>query len=122
MAGLGLHHVLVAIPAGSEGALREFYEGVVGLAEIPKPPLLAARGGVWFRVGDGQELHCGVESDFAPARKAHPCLVVDDLDDLAGRVAARGGEVTWAEEIPGVRRFHTFDPVGNRIEFQGPRD
>ncbi|HHU08676.1 MAG TPA: glyoxalase [Intrasporangiaceae bacterium] len=120
MAALGLHHVLIAAPAGSEDALRGFYGDLVGLVEIPKPPLLAARGGVWFQVGD-QELHCGVESEFVPARKAHPCLVVDDLDALAGRVAASGGKVTWADEIPGVRRFHTNDPVGNRVEFQAAR-
>ena len=104
--------------------MREFYGGVVGLAEIPKPPRLARRGGVWFAVGD-QELHCGVEGDdsggFAPARKAHPCIVVDDLDGLARDVAERGGPVAWADEIPDVRRFHTSDPVGNRVEFQAAR-
>lgn len=121
MTALGLHHALVAAPAGSEDVLREFYTGVVGLPEIPKPPLLAERGGVWLRVGE-HELHCGIEADSRPARKAHPCLVVDDLDALADGVLARGGQVGWAEEIPGGRRFHTSDPVGNRIEFQAVRD
>ncbi|KAB7743503.1 glyoxalase [Nostocoides sp. F2B08] len=124
MAAVGLHHVLIACPAGSEDLMREFYSGVVGLREIPKPPQLAARGGVWFAVGQ-QELHCGVQGEdgggFVPARKAHPCLVVDDLDALAAAVADRGGEVVWADEIPGVRRFHTSDPVGNRVEFQAQR-
>jgi len=80
-------------------------------------------------VGD-QELHCGVEgggvegdvgSGFVPARKAHPCLVVDDLDALATAVTEWGGEVVRADDIPGVRRFHTSDPVGNRVEFQAQR-
>ena len=35
--------------------------------------------------------------------------------------ADRGGELVWADEIPGVRRFHTSDPVGNRVEFQAQR-
>ena len=46
-----LHHVQVACPAGSEDALRAFYGGVLGMSEVAKPPVLAARGGVWFRSG-----------------------------------------------------------------------
>ena len=113
----GLHHVQVSCPAGSEDRLREFYGGVVGLPELPKPPALATRGGVWFRVG-AQELHCGVEDGFRPAAKAHPAFAVDDLDSLAAEVARSGREVVWDGAIPGVRRFHTTDPVGNRVEFQ----
>ena len=33
-------------------------------------------------------------------------------------VAGAGGEVRWNHEVPGVQRFHTDDPVGNRVEFQ----
>ena len=83
MTVLGLHHVQIACPAGAEDDLRAFYGGLLGLPEIPKPPALAVRGGVWFRVGP-QELHCGVEAGFAPAKKAHPCLLVDDLEAIAG--------------------------------------
>ncbi|SFJ85108.1 hypothetical protein SAMN05216275_11344 [Streptosporangium canum] len=70
-----LHHIQLACPPGSEPVLREFYAGVLGLAEIPKPPVLAARGGCWFR-GHDIELHLGVETDFRPARKAHPGILV----------------------------------------------
>jgi catechol 2,3-dioxygenase-like lactoylglutathione lyase family enzyme len=114
----GLDHVQVSCPAGSEDRLREFYVGVLGLAEIPKPPALAARGGVWFR-GGSCEIHCGVEADFRPAAKAHPALAVADperLDELAGRCAAAGHPVTWSDDIPGIRRFHVADAVGNRVE------
>ncbi len=113
----GLHHVQVSCPAGAEDELRGFYAGVLGMAEVPKPPVLAARGGVWFRSGRA-EVHCGVEEDFRPARKAHPCLLVTDVDAVAEAVAAAGGQVRWDDNIPGVRRFHTDDPVGNRIELQ----
>jgi predicted enzyme related to lactoylglutathione lyase len=112
-----LHHVQVSCPVGSEDALRGFYGGVLGLVETAKPPALAARGGVWFR-GAGWELHCGVEEAFAPARKAHPGLAVRDVDAVAGRVRAAGLPVRWDEQIPGLRRFHTDDPVGNRVELQ----
>lgn len=114
---IGLHHVQIACPPGSEDALREFYAGVLGLPEIPKPPRLAVRGGCWFRLGP-QELHCGVEEGFAPARKAHPCLLVDDVDRFAQAVQAAGRTVRWNDEISGVRRFHTDDPAGNRVEIQ----
>lgn len=117
MAVVGLHHVQLACPAGAEDVLRAFYGGLLGLPEIAKPPMLAARGGVWFRVGP-QELHCGVEEGFVPARKAHPAFAVDDVDALAEAVAGAGAEVHWDANIPGVRRFHTLDPVGNRVEFQ----
>lgn len=114
----GLHHVQIACPAGSEDRLRGFYNGVLGLPELPKPPVLAARGGCWFAVGAAHELHCGVEESFVPARKAHPCLLVADVDVAATAVAAAGGAVRWDDAIPGVRRFHTDDPVGNRVEIQ----
>ena len=86
---IGIDHVQVAAPPGCEDEARAFYGGLLGLEELPKPEALAARGGCWFRAG-AQELHVGVEEPFAPARKAHPGLVVDDLDALA-RAAARGG-------------------------------
>jgi catechol 2,3-dioxygenase-like lactoylglutathione lyase family enzyme len=117
MAIVGLHHVQVSCPAGSEDRLRAFYVDVLGMSEVPKPPALAARGGAWFRAGSC-EIHCGVEDPFAPARKAHPGVAVSDVDALAGRVAAAGAPVRWDDNLPGVRRFHTDDPVGNRLEFQ----
>lgn len=114
-----IHHVQLACPPGSEDASRQFYSGVLGLTEVPKPAALAARGGAWFR-GDGIELHLGVEHDFRPALKAHPGLLVDDLDAVAAAVEAAGHPVTWSDELPGIRRFHTADPHGNRLEFLSP--
>lgn len=110
-----LDHVQVSCPPGSDEAMREFYVGVLGMVEEPKPPLLAGRGGCWFRGGEAV-IHTGVEADFRPARKAHPALVVDDLQALAASLAAAGHEVRWDESIQGVRRLHTDDPVGNRLE------
>jgi catechol 2,3-dioxygenase-like lactoylglutathione lyase family enzyme len=128
-----IHHVQLACPPGSEDALRAFYGGVLGLAEKPKPPVLAARGGCWFVAVDERtgtvdiELHLGVEADFRPARKAHPGLLwpdlpgLPDLSELAERLAAAGYPVEWSDELPGYRRFHTADPHGNRLEFLTPR-
>jgi catechol 2,3-dioxygenase-like lactoylglutathione lyase family enzyme len=115
--GFGLHHVLLAIPAGSEDRCRAFYVDVLGLVELPKPPALAARGGLWVR-GDGLELHLGVEADFRPARKAHPGIRVQDLDGLAEHLTGAGTAVVWDNEnFPGHRRCYADDPVGNRLEF-----
>jgi len=110
-----LHHVQVACPAGSEGAVRDFYGRLLGLHEVEKPPELAKRGGVWFR-GESYELHVGVETPFAPAAKAHPAFLVDDLDDLARRFADAGYDVAWDSNFPAYRRFHLADPNGNRVE------
>lgn len=114
----GLDHVQVSCPLGSEDRLRGFYVEVLGMVEIAKPVALVGRGGVWFR-GGACELHCGVEPDYHPARKAHPGIAVGTtagLEELAERCAAAGCEVTWSDDIPGVRRFHVADPVGNRLE------
>ena len=116
----GLHHVQLACPAGSEDALRAFYVDLLGMVEIAKPPVLAARGGAWFRSGTA-ELHLGVEEPFAPARKAHPGLVVRDLDALSTRLAAAGAPVQEDPHFPGFRRIYTADPVGNRIELLEPQ-
>lgn len=114
----GLDHVQVAIPVGSETTAREYYGGVLGMQEIPKPPALARRGGCWFASGSAV-LHLGVEDPFVPAKKAHPAFLVTDLDALATTLQQGGATITPSDgELPGIRRFHTFDPFGNRLEFQ----
>jgi catechol 2,3-dioxygenase-like lactoylglutathione lyase family enzyme len=115
-----IHHVQLACPAGSEQRLRDFFVGVLGFEELPKPPVLAARGGCWFR-GHGIELHLGVEADFRPALKAHPGLLVDGLDDWASRLVAAGYPTEFDDDFPGMRRFYSADPHGNRLEFLEPR-
>jgi len=112
---LGLDHVQIAAPPGCEDDARRFYGGLLGMREVPKPEALRARGGVWFACGQ-HELHVGVERDFSPARKAHPGLVSDDAETVALRLVEAGCDVTWDENIPGVRRFYTEDPFGNRLE------
>jgi catechol 2,3-dioxygenase-like lactoylglutathione lyase family enzyme len=98
-----LHHVQVSCPRGGEDAARRFYAAGLGLAEVTKPPALAGRGGCWFRAYDDDglvvaEIHVGMEEPFVPARKAHPALLLDDVDE----------------------RFHTTDPHGNRVEVLAP--
>jgi catechol 2,3-dioxygenase-like lactoylglutathione lyase family enzyme len=115
----GLHHTQLAMPAGAEPAVRAFYRDILGMTELEKPPVLAARGGCWFRSG-ALELHLGVEQDFRPARKAHPGMLVSDIDALAARLTANGVDVEWDDEFPGHRRCYAHDPLGNRLEFLQP--
>ncbi|MEV0225944.1 VOC family protein [Streptomyces sp. NPDC050704] len=112
-------HVQLAAPPGSEAALRAYYVDVLGMTELPKPPVLAARGGCWFRAGAVQ-LHLGIERDFRPAKKAHPGLRVTGIEVYAARLTACGAAVTWDDNLPGHRRFYSEDPVGNRLEFLEP--
>jgi catechol 2,3-dioxygenase-like lactoylglutathione lyase family enzyme len=114
-----LDHVQLAAPAGSEDRLRAYYVDVLGMTEIPKPPVLAARGGCWFRHGPVQ-LHLGIEEDFRPAKKAHPGLRVTGIEAYAARLESHGAKVTWDGDLPGHRRFSSWDPVGNRLEFLEP--
>jgi catechol 2,3-dioxygenase-like lactoylglutathione lyase family enzyme len=79
---LALDHVQLAMPPGGEDAARAFYDGLLGLPEVPKPAPLAVRGGCWFAHG-GVRVHLGAEPGFRPAEKAHPAFTVADLDGLA---------------------------------------
>jgi len=118
---LRLHHVQLAIPPGGEDIARAFYRDVLGMTELEKPPVLAARGGCWFR-GGGWEVHLGVEAEFVAARKAHPGVLVDGLDELAAALAAAGRPVDRDPHFPGHRRLYTADGHGNRLEFLEPLD
>ena len=115
----GLHHMQLAMPRGEEQRARAFFVGVLGMAEIEKPPVLATRGGAWFRAG-GLELHLGGEDEFRPARKGHPGILVTDLDDVVARLVASGQEVVPDGDFPGYRRVYAHDPFGNRLEFLQP--
>jgi catechol 2,3-dioxygenase-like lactoylglutathione lyase family enzyme len=113
-----IDHVQLAMPAGGESDARAFYEGLLGIPEVPKPPHLAARGGCWFEAGpEGARtvrVHLGVEADFRPARKAHPALAVDDLAALVGRLTDAGCPVALGD--PADEQAYVGDPFGNRIE------
>ncbi len=113
----GIDHVQLAMPAGVEADAQAeaFFAGLLGIPRVPKPPELAARGGCWFEDGS-VKVHLGVEADFRPARKAHPALVVDGLDELCRRLEGAGYPTRRAEDVPGRPQWYVDDPFGNRIE------
>ena len=111
----GVDHVQLAMPPGGEDKARAFYQGILQIAEIPKPPDMAKRGGCWFE--DALvKIHLGVETDFRPARKAHPGLLVADIDTLIAALRVQHFEPRLGEPVNGRRRYFVDDPFGNRIE------
>jgi catechol 2,3-dioxygenase-like lactoylglutathione lyase family enzyme len=114
-----IEHVQLAMPPGKESEARGFYEGVLGIPEVPKPPNLARRGGCWFVQG-ALKIHLGVENDFRAARKAHPALLVEDLPALRAIIQAAGHSLQTDEPLEGYDRIYVNDPFGNRIELIEP--
>jgi catechol 2,3-dioxygenase-like lactoylglutathione lyase family enzyme len=103
------------MPPGREADAVAFYEGLLGLTEVPKPPHLAVRGGCWFESGSTR-VHLGVEAEFRPARKAHPALRVSGLEALARQLEAGGHQVRVEGGLAGFDQRYVDDPFGNRLE------
>jgi catechol 2,3-dioxygenase-like lactoylglutathione lyase family enzyme len=115
----GIDHVQLAMPPGKESEARAFYEGVLGIPEVPKPHNLVKRGGCWFE-RESLRIHLGVENDFRPARKAHPALLVEDLSALTAAIEKAGYTCKTDEPLEGYNRIYVDDPFGNRIELLEP--
>jgi catechol 2,3-dioxygenase-like lactoylglutathione lyase family enzyme len=113
---LGIDHVQLAMPTGGEAAARRFYGQVLGLREVPKPDELVRRGGCWFVGPGGFAIHLGVDQRFMAAKKAHPCLIVVDIEAARRAVTAAGARIAGDDSDLLVRRFYVEDPFGNRIE------
>jgi catechol 2,3-dioxygenase-like lactoylglutathione lyase family enzyme len=112
---IGIDHVQLAMPSGAEQRARAFYRDVLGLPETPKPPALAQRGGCWFE-SDRVKIHLGVDKNFHAATKAHPGLLVIDLQGIVERCRAHGFDVIDDAPLEGYRRIFLSDPFGNRLE------
>ncbi len=108
-------HIQLAIPPNSEDLARVFYGEILGLREKPKPEHLVKYGGVWFEQ-DALKLHLGVDRNFCPAKKAHPGLLVEGLDELVNRCQKSGYRVVPGEGVESYRQVYVTDPFGNRIE------
>jgi catechol 2,3-dioxygenase-like lactoylglutathione lyase family enzyme len=112
---LSLDHVQVAIPVGGEDRAREFYSGILGFLEIQKPAAMAGRNSIWFTAGP-VNLHLGIEPEFHPAKRAHPALVVEGLDEILVSCERAGLRTKPDTSFNGFRRVHVLDPFGNRLE------
>lgn len=110
-----LDHIQLAMPKDNEEKARAFYHGILGIPEVPKPPHLAKRGGVWFEEGD-IKIHLGVDMNFTPAKKAHPAFLVKDLLQLIEILKEKKYSVVNDQPLEGYLRVYVDDPFGNRIE------
>ena len=76
---------------------------------------MAGRNSIWFIAGP-VNLHLGIEPDFVPAKRAHPALVVDSLDEIVAACGLANLATRPDTSFNGFRRVHVFDPFGNRLE------
>lgn len=116
----GIDHVQLAMPPGGEELATFFYEEVLGVPRVPKPPHLAIRGGCWFERGT-LRIHVGVQEDFVPATKAHPAFTVVDLDRMETWLLDRGMTPRRERDPIGPDTLYVDDPFGNRIELRPGR-
>jgi glyoxylase I family protein len=109
----------IAVDVADVDRSRAFYAGVLGIREIARPKSFDFPG-AWFDTGNGV-IHIVAREKPDVPRKPHMCLWVSDLESAARAVAEAGFQVRYDGRgtIPGVVRFYTDDPDGNRIEIQG---
>ncbi len=114
---LRIHHAQITVPKGTEDTAREFYCGLLGLEEVPKPESLAGRGGFWLQSGNFQ-IHVGTEDGFdRTTTKAHIAYQVEGLEIWREKLEQRGIKILEGVPIPNYDRFEFRDPFGNRVEF-----
>jgi catechol 2,3-dioxygenase-like lactoylglutathione lyase family enzyme len=111
---IGIDHVQLAMPAGGEDRARAFYRDVLGVPEKLKPDV-AGRGGCWFE-SELVKIHLGVDPTFRAATKAHPGLLVTDLNQIVEGSRKLGLAVSDAPPFGGCARIFVMDPFGNRVE------
>lgn len=113
---IGLHHVQITVPKGTEEEAKGFYCGVLGLEETEKPESLKGRGGFWLQLGSHQ-VHIGTEDGFNRlSTKAHLAYEVHDVTQWKKELMEHHIEIIDSVPIPGFNRFEFRDPFGNRVE------
>jgi catechol 2,3-dioxygenase-like lactoylglutathione lyase family enzyme len=107
---------------------RDFYTGVLGFQEIPRPAFDFP--GIWYSLGGDLQLHIilndqlvrpAVERETIVARYAHFALWTDDCDETAAKLVALGLPNRDVISGPtGLRQIFVKDTDGNMVEFIGP--
>ena len=97
---------------------KRFYCDLLGLPEIPRPESFDFPG-AWLETGSSVLHLVGRPTPDALGTR-HICFWVSDLKVAAEAVAAAGFIVVndGRGTIPGIERFYTADPDGNRVEIQ----
>jgi catechol 2,3-dioxygenase-like lactoylglutathione lyase family enzyme len=111
-----LQHAAVTVPVERLDEARRFYSDVLGLREVPRPPELQHRPGIWYSFGS-TELHIQARENVTEETgDRHPALIVDDIDAWRARFAEHGVEVIDQPTIYNRLRFNVRDPFGNLLE------
>jgi catechol 2,3-dioxygenase-like lactoylglutathione lyase family enzyme len=121
MIGSRVHHV--SFPVSDLERARAFYEGVLGLEEIPRPEM--GLRGKWYRVGDAEihiivtpEADVGTRSAGLTPLGPHTAFQVDDYAKTLEALEARGVEVLKTSAENG--QLWIRDPDGNVFELIEP--
>jgi catechol 2,3-dioxygenase-like lactoylglutathione lyase family enzyme len=116
-----LHHVAVCVTDIDRA--KQFYGGVLGLEELPRPPF--DFGGAWYALGGSQQLHLIVHPPTLTMRRT------TEIDAKDGHLAIRVG--SYERTLEHLRRhgiecldrprnltpwpqIYVTDPDGNVIE------
>lgn len=110
----GVDHIQLPIDPGGSPAAREFYQQLLGLAEL-RDPLLDRPGTLRFSLGAHRlDLTEGRYTGVAP--QAHLALRVHGLAQVAQRLQAAGLPIDRAPLPSGEDRLYVEDPFRNRLE------
>lgn len=112
----GLQHVSVSVD-DIEAADR-FYIDQLGLRRIDRPDLGIA--GSWLEAENGLQVHLIEIAGSAGPDGNHMAFTVDDLDETAGALRARGVDVPEASDIGAGKQVFLRDPSGNIVELNQP--
>lgn len=95
------------LPGGDLSRSKEFYARAFGWSFIDFGPEYAA-----FNQG----LDGGFDASAQAVTRPLPVLYAHDLEAMADRVTAAGGQIIRPIfSFPGGRRFHFSDPAGNEL-------
>ena len=121
-----LHHIGIVVT--DLGAAKAFYGGVLGLAELPRPPF--DFDGAWYVAGDRQ-LHLIVHPPARAlrgtreidARDGHFAMRVADFDQALAHLQSHGVPVRVSREnVTPWMQMYVTDPDGNVIELNVDRE
>lgn len=113
-----LHNVSLII--ADKAAAAGFFEGILGLQPIERPPL--GFPGLWYALGEGVQLHLLELPNPDPlsgrpdhgGRDRHVALLIDDLEGTVARLEQAG--IAYTRSRSGRAAIFCRDPDGNGWE------
>lgn len=112
-----INHITLSVPAGEHDKVREFYGGMLGLEEVPRPEALnAVYDLIWYKF-----LDILFHIDFTPpwtkpAENRHVAIEIEGLSALRSYLESKQAAIREAVVMPDRDRFYLLDPFGNYFE------